>query len=188
MLRHLASLLDLLAWAIPAIPYAQSHYRHLQNLFIFYNQRASNDLAVSCTLNSKSRLELSWWISSLNHVNGKCFSTVDPDMVIFADACLSGWGAVANGVRTKGPWTAQQAKLHINELELLGAWFALQSLAAKATNLYIRLFLNNNTAVCYVNKCGGTKSRNLIKNRTNNCRLVRKEKYSSRSSTFAGQS
>lgn len=47
LLRHLASLLGLLAWAIPAIPYAQSPYRHLQNLFIFNNQRANNDLSVS---------------------------------------------------------------------------------------------------------------------------------------------
>lgn len=47
LLRHLASLLGLLAWAIPAIPYAQSPYRHLQNLFIFNYQRANNDLSVS---------------------------------------------------------------------------------------------------------------------------------------------
>ena len=68
---------------------------------------------------------------------------------------------MSNGVRTRGPWTFEQTKLHINELELLGAWFALQSFAPRAEDLFIRIFLDNNTAVCYINKCGGTKSRNL---------------------------
>lgn len=75
-LRDLASLLDLLAWGVPAIPYAQSHYRHLQNLFIFNSQRSLHDLSMACALDEKAVAGLSWWVSSLTMANAKSFSTL----------------------------------------------------------------------------------------------------------------
>ncbi len=67
-------------------------------------------------------------------------------------------GAVCNRVTARGPWTLQDLNKHINELELLGAFFAIQTFSAKAANIAIRIFLDNSTAVSYINKCGGTKS------------------------------
>lgn len=48
--------------------------------------------------------------------------------------------------------------MHINRLELIGALNAVQSFAKDATGLSIRIFLDNSTAVFYINKGGGTKS------------------------------
>lgn len=62
---------------------------------------------------------------------------------------------------TRGPWTAKQSNLHINCLELTGALYALQSFAKDAYQLFIRMYLDNSTAVCYINKGGGTKSAEL---------------------------
>jgi hypothetical protein len=44
-------------------------------------------------------------------------------MEIYSDASLSWWGAVCNGVTTSN----SDSHRHINELELLGATFAIQA-------------------------------------------------------------
>jgi hypothetical protein len=98
---------------------------------------------------------LEWWLFNLESSNGKDFFPRSPDIEIFSDASLSGWGAVCDGVTTRGPWTSEQADLHINSLERLGALYALQSFAEKARGLSIRMFLDNSTAVCYMNKGRG---------------------------------
>ena len=54
-----------------------------------------------------------------------------------------GVGAICNGVTTRGPWTADQACLHINCLELLGALYALQSFAGASHGLSIIIYLDN---------------------------------------------
>ena len=65
---------------------------------------------------------------------------------------------MCNSVSARGPWTTLDKSKHINELELLGALFALESFLGDAVGLSVRLFLDNSTPVCYVNKSGGTRS------------------------------
>ena len=64
-------------------------------------------------------------------------------------------------VVTRGPWLTSDLSRHINQLELLAAFHALRSFAARAVNISIHFFLDNSTAVSYINKCGGTRSRRL---------------------------
>ena len=64
-------------------------------------------------------------------------------------------------VVTRGPWLTSDLSRHINQLELLAAFHALRSFAAGAVNISIHFFLDNSTAVSYINKCGGTRSRRL---------------------------
>lgn len=86
---------------------------------------------------------------------------VEPDLVIFSDVSLSGWGAVMNGSTARGPWATEDRSRHKNELELLAAYFGLTSFANNARRISIRLAMDNITAVNYVNKSGGTKSDKL---------------------------
>ena len=160
-LRRIASILGNFTWAIPTIPFAQSHYRSMQSFYIKQSKKAQGDLNNRCELSPESCDDLRWWISNLNEVNGKCFSARNPDLEIYSDASLSGWGAVCNEVTTRGPWTSADASRHINELELLGAFFALKSFVGVATGLSVKMFLDNTTAVAYVNHSGGTKSAKL---------------------------
>ena len=51
--------------------------------------------------------------------------------------------------------------MHINCLELLGGTFAVKTFAKQSQNLHIRLQMDNTTAVSYINKMGGTRSRTL---------------------------
>ena len=82
-------------------------------------------------------------------------------MIFFLDASLSGWGASCNQVTSRGPWSQIESAKHINELELLEALYALQVYTVDLTSISIRLYMDNSTAVAYVNYCGGTVSRDL---------------------------
>ena len=128
---------------------------------ISFSITRKNDLSYKCVLNDQARLDLQWWKTCIDQVKGKSFFSVDPNVVIYSDASLTGWGAYSNDRTARGPWTLPEKSLHINELELIGAYNAIRSFAEKSNNISIRIFLDNNTAVCYVNKLGGTRSRNL---------------------------
>ena len=78
------------------------------------------------------------------------------ELEIYSDASLSGWGAFCDGVRTGGPWTKADKGKHINELEVMAAFFALKLFASLSRKIAIRIFIDNTTAICYINKGGGT--------------------------------
>ncbi|KAI9565167.1 hypothetical protein GHT06_008943 [Daphnia sinensis] len=162
-LRDIAKILGNLAWAIQAIPFAQGHNRCIQRQFLKESARADGDLSTKIRLDEESISDLVWWTANVERTNGRPLSMLEPDLIIFSDASLSGWGAVLNGVPANGPWTERHRSRHINELELLAAIFALKSFTSLATRVSVRLMLDNVTAVHYVNKLGGAKSEELCR-------------------------
>ena len=68
------------------------------------------------------------------------------------------WGSVCNGITARDSWMRSDSAKHINELKFLGALFALESFLGDARELSVRLYLDNTTAVCYINKNGGKRS------------------------------
>jgi hypothetical protein len=83
----------------------------------------------------------------LKAVNGKPLTIADLDLIIYSDACLSGWGGQCNGVTTRGPWGADDQNRHINELELIAAFNCPKSFAPHATTISVLLYLDNATAM-----------------------------------------
>jgi hypothetical protein len=157
-LRDIAKILGNLAWAIKAIPFAQSHYRDLQAQYIESCKQLGGSLNSTIILDKKSKQNLTWWIANVRESNGRPMSATDPDLTIFSDASLSGWGAVMNEVSSKGPWTLGDKNRHINELELLAALNGLKCFTSQVSNLSVRLMLDNFMAVHYITKSGGTRS------------------------------
>jgi len=162
-LRVIASILGNFNWAIPSVPFAHAHYRSMQHFYISESRKAHGNLNDKRSLSDESRKDLTWRIDNLATVDGRLFFPKKADLEIFSDASLSGWGAVCNGVISRGPWTLHDSSRHINELELLGALFALKSFVGTSRDISVRLFLYNFVAVCYINKCGGTKLHRLTK-------------------------
>ncbi len=68
-----------------------------------------------------------------------------------------------NDVTAKGPWSEHDRDRHINELELLAALYALKSFTSLASRISVRLMMDNNTAVHYVKKSGGSRSEGLCR-------------------------
>ncbi len=159
-LRDLSKVMGSFSFTIPSIPYAQGHYRKLQSFFI--NQSHTHkDLKKTVCFPAGARFDLQWWASNLEHSNGKMFCSLNPDLVIFSDASLQGWGAVCDGSRTRGPWTSVDKLRHINELELLAAFYALQIFTRGSHAISVQMLIDYSTAVAYINKCGGTNSKAL---------------------------
>ncbi len=90
--REIAKILGNLAWAIKAIPFAQSNYRNLQLQYIEGCKHARESLNSAIILDVKWRQDLSWWIANVKECNGSPMSATDPDLTIFSDASLLGWG------------------------------------------------------------------------------------------------
>ena len=82
-----------------------------------------------------------------------------------SDRCLPvRMGAVClnTGKETNGLWSKEETMLHINVLELMTAWFAIQTLVNVTTGAHVRFQMDNTTAVSYINKQGGTKSCQMV--------------------------
>jgi hypothetical protein len=158
-LRLISSILGNLVWAIPAFPLTQAHYRLIQR-FLLKETDSGNGLEKRIKLPEEVKSELSWWAQNIRSNNGRSFFSADPEIVIYPDASNSGWGAVYNDIGTGGPWTPSEDLLHINCKELLAAFHALRSFV-KSTNVSVELRLDNQSAVTYINKGGGTQSSTL---------------------------
>ncbi len=100
------------------------------------------DLSSRAVLDLNSRSDLMWWATNVERVNGKGLTVLSPDITIFSDASLSGWGAVMNSVSAKGPWPLEDQGKHINELELLAAFFALKAFTSSSTGISVCLMLS----------------------------------------------
>ncbi|KZS15145.1 Uncharacterized protein APZ42_019368 [Daphnia magna] len=118
--REMAVILGKFAWATIAVPFAQAHYRDLQTFYI--SHAMEGNLKALVKLAEPARRDILWWSKNLRGANGRPLSENDPDLVIFSDASLSGWGGCCNEVKTKGPWSGMDRLRHINELELIAAF------------------------------------------------------------------
>lgn len=157
-LRKLPSIMGNFSWAIPTVPYAQAHFRNLQRFYISESHNLNGNLDLLVTLPPSAISDLDWWYKNLQNFNGKMFLPDEPYMTIYSDASLAGWGACCNDETTRGPWTWKDRNRHINELELLGAFYALQVFSEHSRDISIHIYLDNSTSVSYINKCGGTRS------------------------------
>lgn len=113
--------------------------------------------------------------SYLEIVDGKNFSSHEPDLLLYSEASLTGWEDCSDNATTRGPWTTEEL-LHINELEFVRAFNAIKSFANGLPGSFIPIFLDNNTTVCYLNKHGDPRSRKLFFVAKKNCDVVRNQK------------
>jgi hypothetical protein len=72
-LREIASIMGNFTWAIPAIPYAQAHYRRLQSFYIRKSKAANSNLKIKCLLSLEAKDDLKWWVANLDKAKDKVF-------------------------------------------------------------------------------------------------------------------
>ena len=101
--------------------------------------------------------ELNWWDTQMCKWNGKSTLKTEINLIIDSDVSLMGWGACCQLQTTGGPWSQEEAKIHINCLELLETTLAVKSFVKDKSRISIPLRINNTTAVAYINHLGGTQ-------------------------------
>ena len=105
--------------------------------------------------------DLTWWLTEEHLRVGVPLSSPPPDLRLFTDASLLGWGAHLLDQFVSGTWTEEESREHINLLELKAVFLALQAFQHRVVGQSVALMCDNSTVVAYVNKQGGTVSRSL---------------------------
>ena len=85
-------------------------------------------------------------------------------MLIQTDASRKGWGAVCQGISSRGggQWSKEKQLLHINVLELKAVKLALLTLNKEKSLKAVRFEIDNTTALLYLVKMGGIGNQMLL--------------------------
>ena len=153
-MRTLSHIIGKLTSTMQAVLPAPLHHWHLQMLQVkgLLEGKGYNSVV---PLNKECQNDLQWWINQLSTWNGRSLISPAPDLIITTDASLKGWGAVCQGVHTRGLWIPEESLLHINALELKAALFALRAFSNNRRKIHVHLRMDNRTAVAYLLKMGG---------------------------------
>ena len=65
-----------------------------------------------------------------------------------------GWGCDFQGIPTGGLWSSDEAKHHINYLEMLAIKLGLECFEEKIRQQHVKLMVDNMTAVTILNNMG----------------------------------
>ena len=159
VIRHLASLIGLLVHAFFAVLEAPMHYRALERDKV-RGLAVNKDYNDSIILSEPSIFELNWWVLNLRSKNGKTIRPQKPTVFLQTDASGHGWGCfIVNSKKSVGGrWSAVEAKYHINYLELLAIFYALQAVCIDYRTVHVSIQSDNTCAIAYLNDMGGMAS------------------------------
>lgn len=159
-IRELAKIIGLLISACPAVTYGWFHTKLLERQKYLSLRRSSGNYSTVISVSRRIRTELHWWLGNIKY----SFSSLNcPNykFEIFSDASKTGWGATCKNAITRGFWNNTERQYHINYLELLAVFYALQCFACGVRNCAVLLRVDNKTAIAYINKMGGVMYQNL---------------------------
>ena len=86
-----------------------------------------------------------WWIHIITY-QSKSLRPSSPQLELYADACLTDWGAAVGTSKTGDHWAHEELD-HINCLDLKAILLGLQSLCNDYRHTHIHLRSNNTTAI-----------------------------------------
>ena len=143
------SLLGLLSSATDAIPLGRLHLRPLQHYLLAHWTPISKNLRALIPM--KHDLldhHLHWWLDRECTRAGTLLDVPAARIHLFTDASESGWGAHLDTRQVSGSWSAREASLHINHLELLAVYNALIAFRNQLTGV------DSSTYVRQLHRCG----------------------------------
>lgn len=155
-IRFMAHVAGLLVSACPAVKYGKLYTKIIEREKFLALKRTNGDYDQSVLISNELKSELAWWESNVFLL----YNDISPGashLEIYTDASKTGWGAVCEGRATHGWWNNQEAKLHINILELKAIFFALKCFVGNLTSINILLRVDNTTAISYVNRMGSVQ-------------------------------
>ena len=156
-LQTCESLLGLLVATEKTVPRGRLNFRAFQAV-VRKEVRKGRGTHRTVSVPDLARRDLHWWLTTPNTSVGVPFQPPEPTCHVQTDASKAGWGVVFKDQSWAGKWTSHQQKRHINYLELWTVAKAVDLLAPRWQNQVVRCWIDNSTAVAYLNKQGGTRS------------------------------
>ncbi|MCG8035213.1 MAG: hypothetical protein JAZ03_23955 [Candidatus Thiodiazotropha taylori] len=151
-------LLGLMASCIELVPNARLFMRPVQLHLLHFWRPASMDLKTIVPFNRHVQKHLQFWLSEENLLKGKSFCSQSSTRVLTTDASKYGYGGHTENQIFQGTWSTQEAKMHINWLEMKAVFLAVKHFLPILKGHVVLIRSDNTTVVQYVNKEGGTKS------------------------------
>ena len=156
LLGHLASLEKL-------VPGSRLRMRSLQfHLRNHWCQRSGHPWT-PVPQSLRCREDLRWWVQAVKENRGVSIIPQTPDLFLYTDASLQGWGACLLHHRLSGVWSQQDLRQHINVLELRAVRLALEGLRDVVRGKVVAVLSDNTTALAYIRHQGGTRSWSLLR-------------------------
>ena len=137
--------------------YGKSHYWAIENDKIVSLKFAKGNFESKMTLSLEAKQQLQWWLNHLP-ISFNDIEIPPVNVVIKSDPSLSGWGAVLGDSSTGGQCHQNEIGHHIQYLELLAAYFALQAFSNSITNKHVKIRIDYTTAVRVINNMGTCQS------------------------------
>ena len=159
--RLLASLLGQMESLSPLLPLGRLHKRPFQREFQARWDQATQSWDTAVHLGDWLVETTRQWSDHSWLTQGVPIHFPAGKMALYTDASHHGWGAHVDSLVASGTWTPLQAEWHINLLEMEAVFLALQEFLPTLEGQDVRLFTDNTTVACYVNKQGGAHSQCL---------------------------
>ena len=159
-IQELASFIGLLVSSFPGILYGPLYYRQLERDKTTALRQNYGNYNAQMRLSQESFSEIKWWYDNIQTNNYPILlPNTKVDVIIYTDASTKGWGAVKETEKIGGRWSEEEAKYHINCLELLAAMFGLKAFCKNEQGIHVKIYSDNSTTVNYINAMGGVHSR-----------------------------
>lgn len=156
-LRQLSQLIGKLVACTPSVPHAAVYHKRLEIFRTLMLRKCKGDYNSLIKLSGECLEDIQWWIDNVSLMKKPIYQR-DPEIVIFTDASLSGWGGyLLDSTSTGGQWSPEESENHINYLELRAVLLSLQSFCRFMDNKHIRIRSDNTVTVICINKQGSTK-------------------------------
>ena len=152
-IREVAKVIGHLISSLPGVKYGALYYRNLEMNKVAALKLTKGNFEETMCISHNGISELNWWLCNL----GSSFNTIrcpPVDDTLYSDASLQGWGAVINKKSTGGMWLPTESQHHINYLELLAAFFALQCFHSSLSGKHVKIMIDNTSAVFQINNMG----------------------------------
>ena len=99
--------------SFPGVMHGPLFYRQLEIDKVMALKASKGDFDAPMLLSDLSRVDLKWWSTHI-HTTSNTVSHGNPDITIYSDASLNGWGGVINEVSTGGPFLEEEKTFHIS--------------------------------------------------------------------------
>lgn len=162
LVREFLSLIGLCNSMMAYVPLGRLHLRPLQWYLKDRYSPSIDPVTKVIHLVRPAILEMArFWLDIAMLRQGVPLHPPKPQMTLVTDASRLGWGGYLGSQEASGRWDKDHQSLHINVLELKAVLLCLQQFEDHVRNKAVLVLSDNVTAVHYINKQGGTHSRQL---------------------------
>ena len=152
-IREVSRALGYMVSSFPGVMYGPLYFRQLEREKTLALRYSKGDYDACMVVSDKAGSELLWWNTHLE-ASYNIISHGEPTVVMSTDASSTGWGCALHDTSTGGHWTAEEARNHINYLELQAIYLALKSFSSIINGQHVKVMVDNMTALSDVNHMG----------------------------------